>query len=460
MNKNDEEKLEKLNYIMQKAQTDLKNNHVGYENCRVKNVLHYNKKVKMINKKTKETEELDLYVAIVEDPSTKKIMPMYYLNGKEVDFEELLRNYESLDPIKDVIDKTRENEEKPKGEQDKEYTKDDKNKLEKEKEDEKDKKDEKENNKEGKKQISSKAEYVIQTINVDSTYIDDWTTVSKGFKLPPEVKKIAIAYPNKKDDKVIASDMTIYMLDDRDNIIKDLNVKDYFQIDDATGNNPMYDDNTKFELEGHAERNKGQTMRRFKSMQNVGLYLSAEQKKVGQYVEVYAGTRTRNGNDPVETQLETDNTEIQTSLEMQKINARYKGEHKDYYIDKEADEHEEHGDDEEKIAKENADGYTNTKAPCDRNIYLIYEALSKIKENDYIKDNYSDEEIIKNMLEIIDKKPDISQEELIQQTKSKVAGTIDDDSTGAGGEQANSAYQKEKDEEDEWTRVPWDFAKH
>ncbi len=140
MNKEREEILEKLNGIKKKVENDLRNNHPGYENCIVKNVTHYNKTVELINKETGEKEEFDLCVATLEDPDTKKITLMYYLNGEEVDFSELMIKYESPEPIKDVVDKTRENDEKPEKEQDKEYQKQDLETLEaKDKKNEKDK---------------------------------------------------------------------------------------------------------------------------------------------------------------------------------------------------------------------------------------------------------------------------------------------------------------------------------
>lgn len=145
MDKEREEILEKLMAIKQKAKNDLQNNHPGYENCIVKNIVHYNKTVELVNKTTGKKEKFDLCVAIVEDPDTKQITQMYYLNGEEIDFSELMMKYESPEPIKDVIDKTRENEEKPEKEQDKEYQKQD---LKEEKENKKDDKDKKDNEKE------------------------------------------------------------------------------------------------------------------------------------------------------------------------------------------------------------------------------------------------------------------------------------------------------------------------
>lgn len=375
MNKEKEEMLEKLRNVKQTAEIDLQEK-PGYENYEVRNVKYYGK-VELINKRTGEKEGFDLHVIEVADKNIGEIEPIYYLNGKEIDFAELLRDYESPEPIKDLVDRAEENKEKPEKEQDKELKIEDLNELEKENEQEKKgetknvnkKKDEKEESKND--LTGKKPKYVIQTIDIDKAYIDNWTTVSKGFDLPPEVKYIAIASPMQKDDNILSSNMTMYMLDNRGNILENVNgktIKNFFEIDDATGNNPMYDDNTKLELEKYAEKNKGQTMRRFKSKQNPDLYLSAEQKKVGQYVEVYAGRRTRNGNDPVEVQLETDNVEVQTSLEMQKIVSGYKGIYNKEDIDKEVDIHEAHGDDKMNIAKENADGKRTTIEICESSI--------------------------------------------------------------------------------------------
>lgn len=368
MDKKKEESLEQLRIIKQTAETDLKER-PGYENCKVTNVIHYTKKVELVNKKTKQKEEFDLCVVEVVDPDKPgQTMNMYYLNGVEVDFADLLIEYESPEPIKDVVDKTKENKAKPKEEQDAELATEDLTELEAEKEKEEGKakgksKEETKNDLTGKK-----PQYVIQTIDIDKAYVDNWATVRRGFNLPSGVEKIAIATPMQKDDHVLPGGITMYMLDVRGNIVESVNgktIRDYFEIDDATGINPMYDDNTKLELEEHAEKNKGMTMRRFRSTQNPDLYISAEQKKVGQYVEVYAGRRTMDGNDPVEVQLETDNVEIQTSLEMQKIVSGYKGEYNVEDIDKEADIHEKHGDDESKIAKLNADGERHTRESCE-----------------------------------------------------------------------------------------------
>ncbi len=362
MEKEKQEMLEKLEVIRKTAEKDIKKNHPGYENCEITDVIHYNKPVELVNRKTKEKEQFDLCVALAEDPETGEVWEMYYLNGKEVDFTALMREYESANPIKDVIDATKENEEKPEEEQDEELTTNNLHGLEEEKNIDKEKEDSKNNEEEFEKEnhiTGVKPKYVIQTIDVNHTYIDDWTTVSRGFNLPPQVKEIAIAKPMQNDENILSYDMTIYMLDDKGRIIEDIEgktIEDFFEIDRATGKNPTNDENTKLELGGYAERNRAYTMRRFKSKENPDLYLSAEQKKVTDYAQVYAGRKTMEGNDAVEVQLETRNIGIQTSLEMQKIAAGYKGIYNIENIDKEVDEFEEQGGDMENIPIEKADG--------------------------------------------------------------------------------------------------------
>lgn len=275
-----------------------------------------------------------------------------------------------------------------------------------------------------------KPKYVIQTVDVDKAYVDNWTTVRKGFKIPPGVEEIAIAYPTQKDENVLSSHITMHMLDKNGYVIQEADgktIKDLFEIDDSTGSNPMYDDNTKLELEGYAEKNKGQTMGRFQSKQNSELYLSAEQKEVGDYAQVYAGRKTRDGNDPVEVQLETSNTDIQTSLEMQQIISGYKGMYNKENIDKEADFHESHGDDMEKIAIENADGDRRTVKACDEDLIPGTDITWREFAN---KCGYRGKDGIERaqekFVESKEDNPDITNEELV----NKIVDDLEDDMPG------------------------------
>ena len=118
MNKNDEEVLKQLRELRQKAKMDLETK-PGYENYEVKNVKYYGK-VNLVRRETGTLESFDLHVIEVADKENKTgyVEQVYYLNGQEIDFTELIREYESPEPIKDVVDKAEENKKKPKEQQD------------------------------------------------------------------------------------------------------------------------------------------------------------------------------------------------------------------------------------------------------------------------------------------------------------------------------------------------------
>lgn len=364
-----EDILQQLREMKATAQMDLAVRE-GFQDYSVTNVVHYNKDVELIAIETGDVEHFDLCVVIAEEPSTGEIIEIYYLNGEEADVSQLMRKYESATPIRDVINATEKNLELDPDEQDDELVKDDLEELEeKEKEQEQEKQeqppvqvyeDPNKNNLTG-----TKPKYMIQTIDVDKTYVDDKTTVRRAFKIPEPVQGIAIAKPLQEDENALATDMTMYMLDGTGRVIEDVDgqtIQDFFEADDATGKNPKTEENTKFELGGYAERNKNHTMRRFMSKQNPSMHLSVEQKTIGDYAQVYAGRKTLNGNDTVEVQLETRNIPVQTSLEMQKIAAGYKGVRNIKDIDEEVDRGEAEGRDMRNIAKERADGKENTDA--------------------------------------------------------------------------------------------------
>lgn len=349
----------------------------GYKEYSVTNVVHYNKNVKLVAIETGEIEYVDLSVVTAEELETGEIIEIYYLNGEEADFSQLMRKYESATPIKDVIIATNKNLELAPEEQDKELVKDDLEELEKE-EQERNNEQKQEQENEEQQQLKNqmdiqngneknnltgiKPRYMVQTIDVDKTYVDDKTTVRKAFQIPGPVKKLAIAKPLQEDENVLANDMTMYMLDGTERVIEEADgqtITDLFQADDATGKKPRTEENTKFELSGHAERNKNHTLRRFESKKDPSMHLSVEEKTITDYAQVYAGRKTLNGNDSVEVQLETRNIPVQTSLEMQKISAGYKGIRNIKNIDEEVDLREANGDDLKNIPVENADGKVN-----------------------------------------------------------------------------------------------------
>ena len=156
------------------------------------------------------------------------------------------------------------------------------------------------------------------------------------------------------------------------------------------------------------------TMKRFKAkgINDNNFYLSIEQKEVGGYAELYAGGKTHDGNDPVEVQLETDNVGIQTDLEMQEIMNDRRGVHNKDNIDKEADMHEEHGDDTDKIKKENADGNDATFEFCENE--KDWEKLAT--KWGYYKDGKPDSEKAKNIYkEYKENNPHLTSDEIVQE---------------------------------------------
>lgn len=445
---------EYLKMIEKKANEDIKRNYKGYEDFKVKTVKHYDKDVELVNRKNKKNEKFDLTIVEVQnqkEPEETRVL--YYLNGEEVNYLDLLMEYETEEAIRDLINVSKENKEKPKKEQKKELEMQDLEELEKEKDSKK-----KENNKKKNEEQKRKPKYIIQEINLDEAYSDNIETVHRAFRLPTNVKKLAFAYPNKEDKYELGNGATIYMLDDNDNIVG--NAKEYFKVDDATGKNPIYDDNTEIEVDKTGERHSGKTMRRFESTKIPGQHLSLKQKEVGQYPEVYADREKATQNAYIGNQVNTRNTSLQTSLEIQKINSTYKGIYHPDSIDKEVDTHEEHGDDIDKLSKENLDGNEETKAPCEKNIYLLYECLIELKENDYIRKNVSDESLIKILIYNVEKNPSITHEELIENTKDIVENTkanteIKKDNTTFGEDDDGAGGTKGITREG-----PWDSTKH
>ena len=458
MIKEKEKMLEKLRNVKQTAESYLAEN--NFENYVVKNVVRYNKEVELTKKdsENKDVKKFHLYVVELEntDPEIEEnniLTELEYLedeDGNLYTISDLIKEYEGFENIKDVVDKTKENEEKPKEEQDEEFKKDSLEELEEEKskeEKEEKAKDKKEDKDKGKNIVGNKPKGVIQSIDPHKTYVNSIETVSRAFNISSDVDEMAIADTQEGDENALSDDKTIYMLDKDGKIIEESNgkkINELFEYDDATGKNPMYDDNTKIELDGYAKKNKGQTIARFKSKYDPDLDFSVERKKVGQYNRVYAEQKTRDGNDAVGIELETDNSEIQTDLEEAKINGYSSGDYKKEYIDSEADMHEEHGDDEEKIAIENVDGDELTKVAC---------------ESPYVPDtNITWEQFSKS---VGDKNVDELQQQFFDQYKGENGEELILKIQADYKERENIEQTEEIEIEEQYEgRVPWDSTKH
>lgn len=373
----DEELLQQLREIRDTAQTDLAVRN-GYENYKVSNVIHYNKDVELIAIETEEIQYLDLDVVIAEDMETGEIIEIYYLDGEEADIIELDSKYESSLPIIELINDTKENLKLDADKQDEELIKielvdleekelekyeelKEEKELEENLEEENDKEDEQEKDEEENENSLTgiKPRYMLQTIDVDKTYFDNKTTIRKAFNIPAGVQSLAIAKPELGDKNALSKDLTLYMLDGNGKIVENaggVKINNLFEIDAATGKNPDDDKNTKYDLRGYAKRDLSHTLMRFHSKENPNSYLSTEP---GKYAKVYAGRKNREGNEPIEVELETRNVGMQNSLEMQEVVAGYKGVKNTARINQEVDEYEEQGNDLSRIEKENADGEEN-----------------------------------------------------------------------------------------------------
>lgn len=374
MEKIKEEMLEKLRSIKQTAEEDLEAN--NFENYEVKNIIHFNQKVELINKESNKIEKFDLYIVVTENSKPEKgedpIFEIEYLEDKKGNvytIADLIHEYDGFESIKDVVDNAKENEELPEEEQDDEYAIDELNELE-EKEQEEKSLIESEKKEEHKK---IKPKYIIERVNPDKAKMDYWQNIKQAFGLPPEVHTLAFGYPDSSIDKVEHAKITVYMLDKDGYVIDDLNVNDYFEFDSSTGNNPMKDEVVRHEEDenkGKTQTEENRTMLRLKAKngQDNNTYISLEQKnELGDYNDINAGRKTVAGTQNVEKQLETDRVRVWDS-DREKLVKSNAGRFNMNEIFEEAEEHKIHGD-EEYIHKENADGNKSTIELC-KNPYI------------------------------------------------------------------------------------------
>ncbi len=118
MNKEKEEVLVKLRDVKNTATEDILKSG-DRQNEVVQNVKYYGN-VKLKRRDSKEIDSMELYIVEIYDYQSDKIENKIYLDGQEVDIGELIRTYKDIDPIKDIINKAKENQEK--GENAEEYS--------------------------------------------------------------------------------------------------------------------------------------------------------------------------------------------------------------------------------------------------------------------------------------------------------------------------------------------------
>jgi len=427
----------------EKVKIDIRENYKGYENYNLKDIIHFDKEIELVNRKNKNIEKFHLTIVELQDPENKEeVRVLYYLNGEEINYAELLREYETDKPIRDVINEFNNDKEQE------EERVERKRNLELEQSEKEKNKNEEQLGKKSKSSIEGKKPVgVIQKIDPHKTYVNNIETVSNAFGISSDVDEIAVADTQEGDKNVLSKHQSIYMLDEEGKIIQESNgkrVDELFEYDDETGRNPMHDKNIKIELDGNVEKNLNQTVARFKSKENPNLHLSAERTGIGQYNQMYAEEKTRDGNVAVGIELETNNSEVQTDMEEQKIRGYSSGSYKKEDIKKEVDIHVNHGDDQEKIPIENADGDNSTKVACESQLVpdtnITWEQFSKSigdKDIDHLKEDFFKQYDGKNGQKLI-----LEAQENYKEEKAKES-------------------ENEKVNEDEYEgRTPWDSTKH
>ena len=418
MDNKEEDLLEKLKSI--KVATE--RNHPGYL---VRDVEHYEKKVKILNEDGK-VEEYDLIVVLIKNAETNEGYRLYYLDGKEVPLIELLKNRALLQKIQEVEEETKDNEEKPEKEQDEELKKESLKELEAEKE----KDVEEEEKSEDTKKVSKnemedekdtprnkrKPSHVIEAINPDKAKMDYWQTIKQAFDLPPQVATLAFAYPVSSEDKVDYANITIYMLDKDGYIIDDLKIDDYFEFDTSTGNNPMQDETVRLEEDennGKVQTEENRTMIRLKAKKDLdsNSYISLEQKNtLGDYNDINAGSKVKGSINNIEKQLETDHVRVWESESEKTIRANA-GEYKGREIYEEIQRHKEHNKEEQYVNDLDADGIKETFDCVGKQDWR--ELATKWG---YYKDGRPDEEKAKSIYEEYKyNNPHLSDDELVQE---------------------------------------------
>lgn len=110
MNTEREEILEKLRNVKQTATQDLAKTDENKSEV-VQNV-NYLGTIELQRRDGEEADSFELYTVEVYDYDSDKIETKIYLDGQEVDMGELMRTYENIEPIKDVVSKAKENQEK------------------------------------------------------------------------------------------------------------------------------------------------------------------------------------------------------------------------------------------------------------------------------------------------------------------------------------------------------------
>lgn len=362
-----------------------------------------------------------------------------FLEGQEIDMRELMRTYEDLNPIKDVVDKTKEEQKRDDNSRQREKIsyhklreeKTEEDKIEEENDDGK-KKDEKKTTVskallEPTKEEKQRPSHVIERINPDKAKMDYWKTLKQAFRLPSEVDTLAFAYPVSSKDKVDYANITVYMLDKNGYIINDLKIDDYFEFDSSTGNNPIKDETVRHEEDDHkgeVQLDNNNTMIRLKAKKNNNTYISLEEKNsVGDCNDINGGRKIVGGTQNIEKQFETDRVRVWSS-EREEIVKSNAGLYNMNEIFDEAKKHKEHGD-KNYIDTANADGDKKTIEIC--NDEVIPGTNTTWRQFANICGYRGDDAIEKAQKEFINYKkdyPDTDNREVIEEIQEEIENEV------------------------------------
>ena len=122
-----EEILEKLRDVKNTAEKDISESEED-KNEVVQNVKYYGT-IELTRRDDGEKESFELYTVEIYDYEKDEIQTKIYLDGQEVDMGEIMRTYEDINPIKDLINKAKEQEEKGEEAQTKDLNKMEQEKL-------------------------------------------------------------------------------------------------------------------------------------------------------------------------------------------------------------------------------------------------------------------------------------------------------------------------------------------
>lgn len=436
MNTEREEILEKLRNVKQTATQDLAKTDENKSEV-VQNV-NYLGTIELQRRDGEEADSFELYTVEVYDYDSDKIETKIYLDGQEVDMGELMRTYENIEPIKDVVSKAKENQEKDSDKKN-QY---DLNEMEEEKIREyagiagKDKEnikkvseidDEEIEVKEDEEQVDDKKLASVNHLQEmkATTRVNNYETLSGVLGLSG-ISKFVVVYSedaaeiSKTNGENKNRNNSTYSIIAIKNDGTAINIDNKLEQSRSEGTNSS---------EGRVQTNAdGTTQKEYHqasiyNIKGTNRALSLENDNYGE-IQVYYGAMTKGaldneGNQFVGTQLETRSV-WPTSRDVRAQEDYRKGE---YNADQKADEvkkHLKHGD--EKIENiNNADGDKRTIADCEND--LIPNTDTTWREFANICGYRGEDAIEKAMKEFENYKkdyPDSSNEEIIEEIQEEI----------------------------------------